>query len=66
MQADFSSVTSTNLAALDRIKKGVERLNERIMSAARDAAKKQSVNYGSGGNLTDSQRAVSVGLNESA
>ena len=66
MQESFSAVTSTNLSALDRVKRGVERLNDRIMKAARDTAQKENVSYSAGGSLNRNDRAVSVGLNESA
>lgn len=58
--------TSKNLDGLERLRKGVNRLSERIMSGAREAAQKEVPNYNAGGSLTPHKRAVSMGLNESA
>ena len=63
---NFTTLSSNNLDALERSKKAVQRLGDRIMSVARDAVRKESVTYGASGDLGSSQRPVSIGLNESA
>lgn len=66
MQADFSSVTQTNLTALDRMRRSAQRLSDRIMIAARDIAVRENMKYGVRGKLENNMRRVSIGLNESA
>lgn len=66
MQEDFSELSSRNLESLDRMRRSVRRLGDKIMGAAREAVKKDSVNYEASGNLYDTDRSVSLGLNESA
>lgn len=64
-QEEFSGIMSENLKALDRLRGGVQRLNERIMSSAREAAQHKNVNYSATGSLNKNERAVSIGLSES-
>jgi len=66
MQEDFAKLTDVNLKALDRMRKSVQRLGARIMHAAREAVQKNSVNYGKSGSMNRIERAVSIGINESA
>jgi flagellar biosynthesis/type III secretory pathway chaperone len=66
MQEDFSKLSAVNLHALDRMRKSVQRLGARIMNAARESVQKTSVNYGASGSMNKIERAVSIGLNESA
>ncbi len=63
---DFSNLAATNLAALSRMRKNVQRLSHKIMTVAREAAQKDTVNYGASGHLNKNQRAVSIGISESA
>lgn len=65
-QEEFSALTTANLEALDRMHKTVKRLGERVMTAARDAAAKNSPNYSAKGRLSHKNRNVSIGINESA
>ena len=63
---EFSRLSTVNLDALARMRRVVQRLGDRIMSAAREAAQKDTPNYGATGNLNKNERRVSLGLNESA
>lgn len=63
---EFTTLAAENMAGLERMRKSVQRLGDRIMSAARDAARKNTPNYGSSGNLNTNTRSVSISLNESA
>lgn len=65
-QAEFSEIAAENMAALDKVRKTVQRLNDRLMSLARDSARKDSVNYGARGDLGNAGRPLSIGVNESA
>lgn len=65
-QEEFSGIIAENLKALDRIRKGVQRLNDRIMNSAREAAQTKNVNYSAKGKLNKNERPVSIGLSESA
>ncbi len=64
--SEFSDLAAVNLEALARMRKSVQRLGDRIMVAARDAAQKSAPNYGASGNLGKKDRRVSIGINESA
>ncbi len=66
MQAEFTEITGKNLKNLDRMQKGLRRLNDRVMHAARRAVQSESVNYGATGNINKNERSVSIGVNESA
>lgn len=65
-QEEFAALGAANLDAIARVRKSVQRLGERIMGAARDAAKKDAPNYSARGNLNNGDRRVSIGINESA
>ena len=66
-QEEFSHVTRENLDALNRMRRTMDRLGRRLTQAACDAAKSESVAYGSGGHLsTQRGKPVTVGINESA
>ena len=64
MQKDFSGLMTENMKELDRMRRGVNRLNDKIMSSAREAARKRNVNYSQAGSLNINERAVSIGLSE--
>jgi organic radical activating enzyme len=64
-QDEFSGIMSENLKYLDRLRKGVQRLNDRVMRSAREAAQHKNVNYSAKGHLNKNERAVSLGLSES-
>jgi hypothetical protein len=68
MQQDFAVISRTNLEAIDRMRRCVNRLGETISSAAREAAKKQrSFSYGETGHIKNSARkTVSMGVSETA
>ncbi len=65
-QEEFAGIIAENLKNLDRIRKGVQRLNDRIMTSAREAAQTKNVNYSAKGKLNKNERPVSIGLSESA
>lgn len=65
-QEEFAGVIAENLRGLDRIRKGVQRLNNRIMTSAREAAQVKNVNYSAKGKLNKNERPVSIGISESA
>jgi hypothetical protein len=65
-QQEFGDLAATNVTALNRMQRGVKRLGERIMSAARDAAQKEAVNYGKKGVLNKYKGPLSIGVSESA
>lgn len=66
-QEQFSDIARDNLRALNRARKGVKRLGNRIMETARKAARtEQRVKYGSSGHLEENDGRVSIGVNESA
>lgn len=66
-QEEFSVVAKENLDALDRMRRTVERMGNRIMQSARDAATRDSVSYNPNGNMSGYRnKPVTMGLNESA
>ena len=66
-QEEFSTIANENLEALDRMRRTTDRLGNRIMQAARDAAVRNGVSYGARGNMAGyKNRPVTMGLNESA
>jgi hypothetical protein len=65
-QEEFAGIMAENLKGLDRIRKGVQRLNDRIMTSAREAAQTKNVNYSNKGKLNKNERPVSIGVSESA
>lgn len=64
-QEEFSGIVAENLKAMDRLRRGVQRLNDRIMTSAREAAQTKNVNYSEKGKLNKNERSVSIGLSES-
>lgn len=66
MQEEFADLTATNIQAINRLQRGVKRLGDRIMSAARDAAQKEAVNYSKHGQLNKYKGPVSIGVSEQA
>lgn len=62
---EFSGIMAENLKSLDRLRGGVQRLNDRVMCSARDAARHKNVNYSAGGQLNKNERPFSLGLSES-
>lgn len=66
MREEFSETVHENHAALERMKRGMKRLGERIMEKTREAAKKEEeLIYGSTGRMYSGIRA-SVGVSETA
>lgn len=66
-QEEFSEVARENLDALDRMRRTVDRMGNRIMKAARDAAAREGVTYGNSGSMNSYRnKPVTMGLNESA
>lgn len=64
MQHGFHETTTRNLDGLERMKNGTQRLHEKIMIAARDAAmNEQRFAYGSAGTMQNGGRAT-IGLSE--
>ncbi len=64
---EFSTVARDNIEALDRMRRTVDRLGNRMVRAARDSAARDSVSYGAQGHLTGSRnKPVTMGMNESA
>ncbi len=64
-QEEFSGIMAENLKSLDRLRGGVQRLNDRVMRSARDAAQHKNVNYSAGGQINKNERPFSLGLSES-
>ena len=65
-RADFAVITKNNLAALEKMGRGMKCLEERIMVSARKSAKEQSqFAYGSNGHFQEGLKS-SIGINESA
>jgi len=63
---EFKEIAETNKEALERMRKGLGRLSDRIMSSAKqEAEKSQKFVYGHHGKLEGSGKA-SMGVNESA
>ncbi len=66
MRADFLTLAEENLEALERMRKGMSRLSDRIMNLAKsEAAESQKFVYGAHGKLEGSGKA-SIGVNERA
>jgi hypothetical protein len=66
LQAEFTTTTTENLARLERMQKGVGRLHERVINAAKETVTKDGVNYGAKAELKRHSSNMSMGLNESA
>ena len=68
MQADFGKLAATNKDALKRMQRTMDRLNNTIRNAAKDAVnKQQATSYGECGRLhTTEKRVVSTGISETA
>ncbi len=64
-QEEFSGIMSENLKALDRLRNGVQRLNDRVVKSAREAARTNNANYSASGSLKQNERSVSIGVSES-
>jgi hypothetical protein len=66
MRIEFSDTTHENHAALSRMSNGMKRLGDRIMEAAREAAKKEEqLIYGASGQMQSGSKAT-IGVNRSA
>ena len=66
LQQNFHATAVENRKSIERMRKGMQRLGERIMRHARDAADKETrLVYGATGQLQAGGKA-SIGLNESA
>ncbi|MFK7838818.1 MAG: hypothetical protein AB8B83_00670 [Bdellovibrionales bacterium] len=68
MQDDFSKLAATNKDAIKRMQRTMDRLNNSIRTAAKDAVnKQQATSYGEHGRLhTQDKRVVSTGISETA
>lgn len=68
MQADFASLASTNMESLKRMQRTMDRLNNTIRTAAKDAVNKnQAYSYGESGRMQSTdKRIVSTGISETA
>ena len=65
MQQDFRAQAQANRDSIERMRKGMERLEHRIMGAARKSAQKETeIVYGASGQMQHSGIA-SMGVNES-
>ena len=66
MQADFSKLANENKDAIKRMQRTMDRLNNTIRNAAKDAVnKQQATSYGECGKLhTTEKRVVSTGISE--
>lgn len=66
MQVNFHATAVENRKSIERMRKGMERLGDRIMSIARQAAEKETrLVYGATGQMQAGGKA-SMGINESA
>lgn len=66
MRADFLTIAEENLEELERMRKGMARLSDRIMNLAKsEAVESQKFVYGAHGKLEGSGKA-SIGVNERA
>lgn len=68
MQADFGKLAAENKEAIKRMQRTMDRLNNTIRTAAKDALnKQQATSYGECGRLhTTEKRIVSTGVSETA
>lgn len=68
MQADFTTLAAENKDALKRMQRTMERLNNTIRSATKEAINKnQATSYGECGRMQDmKKRVVSTGISETA
>jgi hypothetical protein len=66
MRLEFAETAQENHAALQRMKHGMQRLGERIMEGAREAARKEEqFVYGASGQMQSGSKAT-IGINASA
>lgn len=66
MQRGFHDVVEKNLQGLDRMRRGTDRLRDKIMLFARDAALKETrFAYGASGSMQDGGK-VTIGVSEQA
>ena len=66
MRINFQKTAQTNTDAIERMQKGMQRLGDRIMSSARENAKKeQQLVYSAQGHMEDS-KTTTIGIRESA
>lgn len=62
---DFNTTALENMDALERMQRSLNRLNDRIMEAARRSAKENTGQYGAAGQMRqDERRALSIGISE--
>ncbi len=66
MQKEFSVIAGQNLKSVDTLRRSAKRLNDRIMTLARETARKDSAHYSAHGALKTNDRLISMGINESA
>lgn len=64
---EFSVLAHDNITALDRMRRTVDRLGNRMVRAARDSAARDGVSYSAKGHMNGSyNKPITMGLNESA
>lgn len=64
---EFSTVARDNMEALDRMRRTVDRLGNRMIRAARDSAARESASYSAKGHMSGGRnKPITMGLNESA
>ena len=66
MHSGFSETTQRNIDGIERMNKSVQRLSDRIHKSALKMALRDAPNYRRNGMLTQQDKPVSMGINESA
>lgn len=68
MQSDFADLSQSNMTALKRMQKTMERLGGKIQTIAKDSVNKErAFSYGESGKLfEDNKKRVSIGVSETA
>ncbi len=65
MRVEFGAVSQKNIALIDRVRRGMQSLGERIMEIARETAlREQQFAYGARGHMSNGGKAT-MGINES-
>jgi len=66
MHSGFSETTQRNIDGIERMNKSIQRLSDRIHKSALKMALRDAPNYRRNGMLTQQDKPVSMGINESA
>jgi hypothetical protein len=64
-QEEFSRLADANIEGIERLQRGAKRFQGRIISAARDAVRKEHSVYTARGTMGESRRAVAMSIRES-